>query len=141
MKHLRQQSEVGNMKISNYQSGQALITLLFFTVIAIAIISASVAILYANTQSTTTAQQGQTAYYNAETGVEDGELRVLRNPTMLPNTAQYYPITGSTSISVQINSNVIKSTGTSGSTTRIITVQATNNAGIITFSNWKESSN
>ncbi|QQG40542.1 MAG: hypothetical protein HYV37_03155 [Candidatus Levyibacteriota bacterium] len=68
------------MRIIFCQKGQSLITLLFFMIIAITIISASVVVTLVNTQSTSRLEITNNAYVMAENGAEDAILKLLRNP-------------------------------------------------------------
>ena len=61
--------------------GQALITLLFFTAIGITVISAAVVMTLVNSLSVSKQQQGEVAYEIAESGLDNGLIRLLRNPT------------------------------------------------------------
>lgn len=118
------------------QKGQALITLIFFTVIAVTIISAAVSVLFTNTLSTTSAQKGQEAYFAAESGAEDGFLHLLRNP----QDSGTYQITQGVQASVTIDSvaGTIVSTGSVGDTVRTIRIETIYNNGAFTISSWKE---
>lgn len=118
----------------NNQKGQALITLVFFTVIAVTIITAAVSVLFANNLSTSNAQQGQEAYSSAEAGAEDGLLRLLRNPNYSGN----YNINEGMQAVVSINSGTIISTGSVGETKRKIQIQTVYNNGAIQISSWRE---
>jgi hypothetical protein len=60
--------------------GQALITLLFFMVIGVTVTSAAVGMVLVNSISGSKQQQGELAYQIAESGAENGLLRVLRTP-------------------------------------------------------------
>jgi type II secretory pathway component PulK len=128
-------------KILKSESGQALITLLFFVVIGVTIISATVIILFINNLAATAVQQGVSAYYLAESGAEDGYLRLLRNPNLTPFT-NLSVITGQTvslSISSSGNNRTITSVATvSNNTVRKIQVQTVYNNGAFTISSWKE---
>src|SRR5437667_12281441 len=66
--------------------GQALITLLFFTIIAITITSAVVLIVVTNSLSGTKFQQGSLAYEIATSGAENALLRLMRDPTYTGET-------------------------------------------------------
>src|SRR3990167_2437649 len=61
----------------NNQRGQALVTLLYIMVIGIAITSA----IAVNMLGGGTMQQGEYAYYAAESGIENAILKLLRNPS------------------------------------------------------------
>lgn len=62
------------------ERGQALITLLFFTIIGVTVTSAAVVMILINSRSGQKQQQGEIAYQIAESGAENGVLRLLRNP-------------------------------------------------------------
>lgn len=66
-------------KIKNTE-GIALISLLFFVLIAMIYISAAVVIMAVNSQATTTTQEGLAASRIAEGALEDTLLRLLRDP-------------------------------------------------------------
>ncbi|HEX8932441.1 MAG TPA: hypothetical protein VF810_04760 [Patescibacteria group bacterium] len=109
------------------QKGQALISLLFFTVIATTITSAAVIILIVNSLNGAKFQQGNIAYEIAQTGIENAKLRLLRNPSYAGETL---PVgNGSVTITVTQNGNnyTILSKGTIGNFTRQIQLQATYN--------------
>src|SRR4051794_27624872 len=72
--------------IGNFQNGQALITLLFFAIIALTVTSASTIMVLANSLSGTKFQQGSVAYEIAQSGVENAILRLLRDPTYTGET-------------------------------------------------------
>lgn len=127
---------------AGWQAGQSLISLLFFMVIGITVISAAALIVSADILSTTNAANGTTAYYTAESGIEDGILYLLSHP----NTPKDYIIqVGSSTAHVQITydgvSDTITSTGKSGSTQRIVRTTASYVNGAFTVSNWKEVAN
>lgn len=116
------------------RKGQALVTLLFFVIIGITIISAEAIVLYTNILSTTTAEQGMDAYYVAESGVEEGLLRVIRDPSYSGGTLSV----GSGNVVLQVNNGVITATGTYDNAVRKIQVTTTNNNGVLTIDSWKE---
>lgn len=60
-------------------SGQALINLIFFTVIATTVTTAAILMVYVNLQSGTRLQQGIVAYEIAQSGAENGLIRLLRD--------------------------------------------------------------
>src|SRR5437879_2153208 len=88
-----------NNKTYNSQNGQALITLVFFMVIGITIISAATLVLSTNVSSAGAAEQGMMAYYAAESGAENGLLRLLRNPGY---TGESISVVGGT-VTIQAN--------------------------------------
>ncbi len=69
-----------NFQFSISSSGQALITLLFFCLIAITLTSAAIIVLFSNSISGAKLQQGSSAYQIAQGGTENAMLRLLRDP-------------------------------------------------------------
>ncbi|OGG08148.1 hypothetical protein A3D05_05420 [Candidatus Gottesmanbacteria bacterium RIFCSPHIGHO2_02_FULL_40_24] len=67
-------------KINKYSKGHALIVLIFFMVLAVTVIAASVALMIIAGSSTTYAVTSGRAKSLAETGAENALLRLLRNP-------------------------------------------------------------
>ncbi len=125
------------LRISNFERGQALTTLLIFVVIAVTIASASIAILIANTQSTSKIQQGVTAYYAAESGIENAFLRILRDPNYTGETLSID--TSSAQVTVTgTNPKTVTSVGQYGNFKRTVQAQVTYSSGYYTFSNWRE---
>jgi len=122
------------------QSGQALVSLLFIAIIGITIISAAVILVYGNMQSASITEQGTYAYYVAESGAEEGLLRLLRNP-YYSGTPIGQPLSvglGSATIQVNTASGLITSTGTYNNTIRKIQIQTVYNNGVRTVTSWKE---
>jgi hypothetical protein len=108
--------------------GQALITLLFFTVIGITITSATIVMMYVNSISGTRLQEGEIAYQVAQSGVENGMIRLLRNPSY---TGETLPV-GSGSATITASGSgivsdpyIITSTGRVGNFIRKVEVRAT----------------
>ena len=120
--------QVGNDKINAMQQGQALITLLFFMVIGVTLLTAAAIVTLGNVSSTTSAEQGTIAYYNAEAGIEDALLQSLRYPA--GSTTPYTgtngtPISfsnGSATVSANLTAGIIFSTGVYQSAQRTIKV-------------------
>lgn len=120
------------------QSGQALVSLLFIAIIGITVISAAAVLVYGNIQSASINEQGTYAYYVAESGAEEGFLRLLRNPHY-SGTPVGQPLTvGLGSAAIQVSNGTIISTGTYNNSVRKIQAQAVYNNGILTISSWKE---
>ncbi|PIY93814.1 MAG: hypothetical protein COY68_04620 [Candidatus Levybacteria bacterium CG_4_10_14_0_8_um_filter_35_23] len=122
------------------QSGQALISILFITIIGMTIISSAAFLVYGNTQSVSITEQGSYAYYVAESGAEEGLLRLVRNPyySGTPIGQPFIVGLGSAVIEVDTASGLITSTGTYNNTTRKIQAQTVYNNGIRTITSWKE---
>ena len=109
-----------------HQQGQALITLLFFMIIGITMLTAASIVTLNNVSSTSTAEQGTIAYYNAEAGIEDALLQSLRYPasSTSPYTGGTLSLSngGTATISANLSAGIIFSTGTYGSAQRSIKV-------------------
>jgi hypothetical protein len=119
------------------QRGQALITLLFFMVIAITITGAAVVVAIVSTRSTTRFEQSTRAYYIAESGTENALLRLLRDPSY---TGETLPVSeGSTVITVTgTGPYTIVSQGIVGTYKRAIQVNAQFINSALTITSWKE---
>lgn len=117
--------------------GNALITLVFFTVIAITIITASALVLSANLLSTSSVEQGTQAYYNAESGAENGMLSILRNPQITGTQTMTFD-NGTASVNINPTPDVIISTGTSGKSTRTVKVITSHDPDGIHITSWQE---
>jgi hypothetical protein len=120
------------------QKGQALVTLLVFTIVAITITSASVVIILTNSVGTSKLERGTNAYYSAESGAENALLRLLRDPNY---TGETLPVgDASVLISVANNGNTytITSDATLGNFLRSVEVTASFVSNILTVDSWKE---
>lgn len=125
------------------QRGQALITLLFFMIIGITLITAASLVILGNIASTTSSEQGTVAYFDAENGVEDALLLLLRYP---PNSSS--PYTGGTTtypegqaavtVSSSGNTITITSVGIYINATRKIQVQESNTSSGWKIMSWNE---
>ncbi len=121
------------------QAGQALITLLFFMIIAITITAAATTVTMVNSLSTSSLEQANAAYSASEAGAENALLRLLRDPnyTGIGDTASI----DQASIVVQVTGTNIKiatSTAQIGNFIRKIQVQADYTNNILTVLSWKE---
>lgn len=124
------------MKINS--KGQALVSLLFIVLIGFTIITVAAILVYVNFQSASIAEQGTYAYYIAESGAEEGLLRLIRNP-LYPGTPAGQPLTVSSgSAQIQVSAGVITSTGTYNNAVRKIQVQTVYNNNVLTITSWKE---
>ncbi|MBI2613771.1 MAG: hypothetical protein HYW62_03285 [Candidatus Levybacteria bacterium] len=123
--------------ISHLQKGQALITLLFFVLISLTITSGAIIIIIANSISASKLQEGTSAYYTAESGVENALLRLLRDPNYAGETLTVG--TGTAVITVTgANPKTVVSVGQNGNFKRTVQAQMNYSNGYYTFSNWKE---
>lgn len=121
-----------------YQSGQIVITLLIFMVVAITITTAAVILGISNSQATSKIEQGLVALQIAESGAENAILRLLRDPSYQNETL---PVgDGSAVITVTTNGTqkIVESTGSLGGYRRTIRVIINSDNGTMTILSWEE---
>lgn len=127
------------MKIlKKFTQGQALITLLFFTVIGVTITSAAVIVLLTNSASGTKLQQGVIAYEIAQSGAENAKLRLLRDPNYQGEVLPIGEGTATILVSSSSGTFTISSVGQIGNFKRKAEVTAVYEDYILTFSSIKE---
>ena len=126
-----------NLKFKIKESGQALITLLFFVLISLTITSGAIIIIIINSLSVSKSQEGTLAYYIAESGVENAMLRLLRDPNYAGETL----IIGESTVIITVtgsNPKTAVAVGQNGNFKRTIQVDMDYNNGYYIISNWKE---
>ncbi len=126
------------MKFSISDKGQALITLLFFCLIAITLTSGAVIVLFSNSISGAKLQQGSSAYQVAQGGIENAMLRLLRDPDY---TGELLIIgEGSANITVTDGGGLytIRSKGEIGNMVRQIEAKVTHSDNQFTIMSQKE---
>lgn len=116
------------------QKGQAVLTLLFFMVISVSIITAVVIVVINSAQAGSNVEQGTVSYYAAETGAENALLRLLRDPNY---TGEVMNVTGGT-ITIFVSGGTITSTAKIDNSIRKVQVQTVYNGNVLTVSSWKE---
>lgn len=124
-------------KTMTQEHGQALVSLLFFTIIAITITSAAVVVIIVNTLSTTTFQQGNSALYAAEAGIENALLRLLRNTNYSGETM----VIGDTTTEITVsgtNPKVITAKAIVGNAVKTIRAETQVNNYAFSVLSWKE---
>jgi hypothetical protein len=125
--------------VSNFrQTGQALVTLLFFILISLTITSGAIIIIIANSFSVSKFQEGELSYYAAESGVENALLRLLRDPNYTGETLTIEGTTVIATVSGVAFPKVVTSTGQNGNFKRTVQAQINYDGIHYTFSNWKE---
>lgn len=125
--------------MQNYKktAGQALVTLLFFVIVATVTVSAAVGIAIANLQSSSSFDFGNKAYFIAESGIENAVIRLIRDPSYSGETMNID--NGTAVITVNGTSTyVIVSQGSVSGSIRKIQIQATYNNSVFTVNSWKE---
>jgi len=124
------------------QQGQTLVTLLFFMVIALTITTGAIIIIYVNTQAQTKVQQSQSAYYVAESGMENAMIRILRDPGYTGETVTIGEGTASVSatLSGTVNAGTFTATssGIVGNFVRKIQVIGNYTSDVFSIQSWKE---
>lgn len=119
------------------QKGQTLITLLFFMIVSVTITTAAVMVILVNALGTTIYQEGTTAYYAAESGIESALLRLLRDPSFTGESFVLDDTTVTTTVSGN-NPITITSVAATNNVIRKIQVQATYTNTILNVLSWKE---
>lgn len=126
----------------SFEKGQTLVTLLFFMVIALTITTAAIIIIFVNTQAQTKVQQSQSAYYVAESGMENALMEVIRNPSYAGETMTIGEgtdvISAALSGTTTSGTSTITSTGTVGSFVRKIQVVGLFTNNVFAVQSWKE---
>lgn len=118
--------------------GQALVTLLFFVLIGLTVLSSSAVLVYGNIQSASVTEQGNYAYYIAESGIEEALLRMVRDPNYTGTPAGQPIVISDGSVTVQVSGGVITATGVYLNNVRKIQAQTVYNNNVLTVSSWKE---
>ncbi len=121
----------------NSESGQTLIALLIFMIVAISVMSTSIILISANSIAASKVEQSITAYNIAESGAENALLRLLRDPFYAGETITVDSGTAVTTVSGTSQKTIV-STGTSGQFIRKIQVIVDYNNNILTVTSWTE---
>jgi hypothetical protein len=125
------------MKKINTSSGQALVMLLFITLMALTVIASAAVVVNGNISSASVNEQGNYAYSIAESGVEEALIRMLRDPNYSGSGATPMSMNDGT-VMIVVSGGVITSTGTYGKSVRKIQAQTVYNNNTLTISSWKE---
>jgi hypothetical protein len=119
------------------ESGQTLIALLIFMLVAMTITIAAIAVSITNIKSNISLTTGEVALQNANSGIEDALIRVQRDPSYSGGTLTLPGGNATISISGSGMLNIV-SVGSSGNFRRTITVTATLTNDTLQVSNWSE---
>lgn len=121
----------------NYKKGQTLLMLLVFMIIAITVTGAATSLILINSRNTQKMEGGEVAFHIAEGGIENGLLRLLRNPNYTGENDLELG-TGIVDITVTgSNPYTVTATGSSGNFTRTLQVIVNYN-GNMTITSWRE---
>lgn len=124
-------------KIAVYKSGQALVLLIVVMVVGTVITSAAVIFAIVNLKAASNLQSGEEAYAIAESGAENGILRLVRNPAYTGETLTVG--SGQAVITVSGSGNLtIVSEGVRGNFRRKVEVNGSYVNNIFTVSTWRE---
>lgn len=121
-----------------FENGQAMVMLLFFSVIAIFITTAAIEVIAANALSSSNLQEGYAAYDIAEAGAENAVLRLLRDPAYSGETLRVGSGTAIIQVASSSGTFYATSSGSINNTLRKIQVTAVYNNTVLTVSSWKE---
>ena len=121
----------------NKRSGQALVILLFYMIIAITLTTTAVAVVVSNSLSVTRSEQGAHALELADAGAENAIVRLLRSTSY---SGEILTIgQGSATVTVSgTTTKTIRSVGSVSGFSRTVEVVATLTNGILTVSSWQE---
>jgi hypothetical protein len=124
-------------KVIKQNKGQALITLLFFTMIGMAIAIAAIIVTLSSTIASGKFQSGTLTFSEAESGAENAYLKLLRNPYYTGETMAINGATVTATVSGSTNITII-SQATSGTFSRTIKVKLQYTNGKYVIQSWKE---
>ncbi len=124
-------------KFSKYESGQTLVLLLMFVVMAIMITTAVIFMTTINSGATDKLYQGTTALDIAESGAETAMIKLIRDPSY---TGETIPIgNGSAAISVTGTSPItVRSNGVLNNFSRTVEVSIDYSGSVLTILSWRE---
>ncbi|SRR5258706_15579911 len=121
--------------------GQALVTLLFFMVLAITITSAAIILLVNNITGSSINEQGTGTYYAAQSGAEEAIIRLIRDPNFSGETIQIGDANVIVQVTAQGSNYNILSVATSNNDVRKIQAVLTyshSSTAAFTISSWNE---
>lgn len=120
-----------------HQGGQALVTLLIFTAMAITITTTGAVLLITNLRGTTSTVASYDAYMVAESGVENALMQLLRNPNYSGETLTIN--NGTATITVEgDNPKIVTAVGRAHGFQRTVEAQVNDTLGMLEVLNWQE---
>ena len=123
--------------MSKSQSGQTIIVLLIFMLLAITLTVSATAVIIINLQGNTAYQSGEVALQDAQAGAENALMRLERDSTY---TGETMTLTNGT-VTITISGTApytIVATGTSGTFVRTATATATITNNVLSITSWSE---
>jgi hypothetical protein len=129
--------QITNFKFQMDGRGQTLITLLFFMVVAMTLITTAIMLLIINTKGTSHLEGGMEAYAVAEGGAENAVLRVLRSDSY---TGETLTVGGGTATITVTGTDpkTITSTGQAGNYIRRVQVIVGYTNNVLLVTSWRE---
>lgn len=124
------------MKKVFFKRGQALITLLIFMVVALTVTATATVLFVSNSRATTKMEIGLTALSIAESGAENGIIRLLRDSSYSGETLNVGGGTATVTVT-GTNPKTITSTGQIGNFARKVEV-VVSYTSILSITSWKE---
>lgn len=118
------------------KTGQSLVTLLVFMMIAISVTSAATVLIVNSSLATSELEESEIAYNVAESGIENALLRMLRNPNYTGETLAVGSGTATITIT-GTNPKTIVSEGRVGNFIRKVQVVA-DYSSILNITSWQE---
>jgi len=119
----------------NYESGHTLVTILVFTVVALAVVTASVNAIITITRSTAVLERHIIVTQAAESGIENAILRLLRDPSYTGETLIINDITVIVTVTGSDPKSVTASSQYFGAK-QTVEATATYNENRLTISSW-----
>jgi hypothetical protein len=126
------------MHTKSKSQGTVMITMLYIMIVGMLITTGAAYALIANTQSTTVYEAGTHAQAVAESGLENGLLRLIRDPDYTGETIDFG--SGQTAVVTvtSVSGTVVTSTGTVGIISRQMEARIHYNEGVLVIDSWKE---
>jgi len=122
-----------------YKSGQAMVMVLLISVLLISVTTMAVGMVVTNALSTSREESGQHALEIAESGVQEGILRVLRDPSVTLGGLVLTVDAGSATVDITgSGTKIITSVGVFSDYERTVQAQVHLDAGQLVIDSWSE---
>lgn len=125
-------------KSNQHNSGQTIVTLLIFMVVAITVTSAAVIMGIANSLASSNVEQGIVVLHIAESGAENAILRLLRNPNYQNETLPVGDGTAVITVTTNGSQKIIESEGRLGGFRKKVRVTLDTVDNATTVVSWRE---